>query len=378
MGWISDLLRKNKELATTFDLDFIEEPAKRAYLKRMALNTCIEYMGRSLAQCEFQRRDGPKQIKDMMHYKLNVRPNSDQAAATFWKRVVYKLIYENECLVVLSDTDDLLIADRYNRNEFALYDDTFTNVVVKDYEFKRSFKMSDVFFFEYANEKLSAYVNELFSDYGEIFGRMMNAQMRNYQLRGIVNIKMGKNFNENQDALQAYIDKLYKAFSNSSVAIVPQLEGLEYEELGATKSTSNQSVNELTNLKLAALDDVARIIGIPPALVKGDQAELKDNLLAFKDNGFGALVKMMQDELNAKLYEPHEILAGKYTRIIRKISPLDVPDAIDKAVSSGVFTRNDVRDELGHERSPDPRLDEYMITKNYQTISEGGEMDENN
>ncbi|WP_367301705.1 hypothetical protein [Listeria fleischmannii] len=74
------------------------------------------------------------------------------------------MIYNGECLIILSDTDDFLIADSFAREEFALFDDVFKCVVVKDYEFKRSFKMSEVLYLEYGNTKLSRFLDGLFQD----------------------------------------------------------------------------------------------------------------------------------------------------------------------------------------------------------------------
>lgn len=37
------------------------------------------------------------------YYKLNVKPNTDMSSDTFWQRVIYKLIYDNEVLIIVSD-----------------------------------------------------------------------------------------------------------------------------------------------------------------------------------------------------------------------------------------------------------------------------------
>ncbi|EFR98682.1 gp3, partial [Listeria seeligeri FSL N1-067] len=47
--------------------------------------------------------------------------------------------------------------------------------------------MDDVIFLEYGNERLSAFTDGMFEDYGELFGKMIRAQMRNFQIRGAVN-----------------------------------------------------------------------------------------------------------------------------------------------------------------------------------------------
>ncbi|EOD3710938.1 TPA: phage portal protein, partial [Staphylococcus aureus] len=70
----------------------------------------------------------------------------------------------------------------------------------------------------------------------------------------------------------------------------------------------------------------------------------------------------------------------KDTRIeivgVNKKDPLQYAEAIDKLVSSGSFTRNEVRIMLGEEPSDNSELDEYLITKNYEKAN-SGENDEN-
>jgi HK97 family phage portal protein len=371
LGFVFDRLRKNQELEWLFDLEYLEDISQRAYLKRMALDTCIQFVGRSIAQCHFQVRDGNASIKKELFYKLNVRPNSDQSASTFWETVIYKLIHDGECLIVLSDTEDFLIADRFTRDEFALYDDVFHSVVVKNYEFKRSFKMSDVLFLEYGNIKLSRFLDGLFEDYGEMFGRMINAQLRNYQLRGIVKVGAGQTFDDKrQEKLQNFINKLYGVFNKNSVAIVPQMQGMEYEELSTSRLGSTQSIEELTNLKKSVMNDVAKFLGIPPSLIHGEMADLSNSMKAFEKYCKHHFIRKIQDEMNAKLFTPDEFLKGHQIKIISKGSPLESAESTDKLIASGAFTQNEVREMYGYERGDDPQLDRYILTKNYQTKEE--------
>jgi len=96
MGWLSDVLKRNSELEWMFDLDFIHETSQRAYLKKMALETCINFIGRTISQSDFRFMvNGKRQLNDW-HYLLNVRPNTDQSAADFWQ----KFVYETEKLIL--------------------------------------------------------------------------------------------------------------------------------------------------------------------------------------------------------------------------------------------------------------------------------------
>lgn len=374
MGFLSEIFKRNKEIEWMWDLEFLEDKTTKVYLKKMALNTCVKHIARTIAKSDFRLKSGESSVRDGLYYKLNVRPNTDMSSSSFWEKVIYKLIYDNECLIVLSDTDDFLIADSYVRKEFALYPDVFEGVTVKDYRYNRNFSMDDVIFLEYGNERLAAFTDGMFEDYGELFGRMIRAQMRNFQIRGAVNFKMaGVADDEKQKKLQTYIDKLYAAFNNNEIAIVPQLEGFDYEEFGTSSVNSSQNFDEIKKLRKEMIDYVASILGIPSALLHGDMADLSNNMKAYMEYCIDPLAKKLEDELNAKLFTSSEFLAGEHIKIIHKKDIIENAEAVDKLVASGSFNRNEVRELLGAERIDDPELDKYLITKNYQSADEGGE-----
>ncbi len=377
MGWLSDILRRNSELEWMFDLDLTYETSQRAYLKKMALETCINFIGRTISQSDFRiMKNGKRQYNDW-HYLLNVRPNTDQSAADFWQDFIYKLIYENEALVILTDTNDLLIADDFTRDEFAVYPDIFRDVTVKDYTFQRSFRMDEVIYITYNNEKLTTFMDGMFNDYAELFSRMIEVGLRKNQIRGIVGIDSTQSLNEeNRTKLQKFIDKLFAAFSKNSVAIVPKLKGFEYDEV-ASGDNNGQSIDELTKLKKSLIDDVANILGIPNALIHGDMSEYETSIKAYIKFCIGPLVKKIEDELNAKILTKNEYLKGSRIEVkgVMEKDLIDHAEAVDKLVASGAFTRNEVRELFGKERSDNPALDEFVITKNYQSAGavEGGE-----
>ncbi|MBT2823081.1 phage portal protein [Staphylococcus coagulans] len=383
MGILDSLLRKNKELTWMYDLDLFEDDTTNAYLKRATLQTCIEFIARTLSQTEFKITQNHKPIKDDSYYKLNVRPNTDMSATDFWQKVIYKLIYDNEVLIVVNDTKDLLIVDDFERKKYAMYPDIFKHVVIDEYEFERSFNMDEVIYLTYNNNALGTFIEGMFEDYGTIFGRMIKAQMRNYQIRGVLKMdssKVGKS--EEQEKLQAYVDNVLKAFSNNAVAIAPLTNNLEYQESNNANKGNAAPFNELTNLKKAMVDEVAKALGIPPSLIHGDMADLENAMESYIKFCIKPLLKKFEDELNAKLIAKEELLNGKRIKAISidKKDPLEMAEAIDKLVSSSTFTPNQVLILLGEDPSDDPNMDKYFITKNYTKSNEstvkGGDKDE--
>lgn len=385
---IKDNFSKNKEIEWMFDMEFVNEASERAYLKRMAIDSVLNFVGRTMSTAQFRFKKDNKTVKSDWDYILNVRTGKNKSAGDFWHKFFYRLIYENEVLVILTDDDDLLIADDYNKRKYAIYDYVFEDVTVDDYTFSSKFRMSEVIYLEYNNEELNKITDGLFKDYGELFGRMIEISMRNNQIRATVDVENTGTVNEDKkngetrrERLQRFIDKLYQSVRYSSVSIVPQVKGFKYEEHTNKTGVSNQSLEDVTKMKKSLIDDVSRAVGVPSALVHGEMADLDSNIKAFRKLCIDPLIKKLEDELNSKLLTQAEYKSGKRITIGGVLVPdiFEMATGIDKAVGSGVFSPNDVLEELGRETIDDPLMDKHYITKNYATYEEslkGGEEDD--
>ncbi|MBG9510045.1 portal protein [Bacillus thuringiensis] len=375
IGWISDVLNKNKEIAFMFDVDMFIDTANRVHMKRLAIDTCISFLGRTISQSEFRVKNGEAFEKNELYYRLNVRPNKNMTASTFWEKFIQKLVYDNECLVIQADDEDLLIADDFQHNEYAVFEDTFTNVVVKDYEFKRSFKQSEVIHLKYRNDKLSPLIDGLFADYGDLFGRILSSQKRKNQIRGTVDMDIiGAKTQERVDKLQKFIDDMYQAIGKKDIAIVPQQKGIEYKEVynGSANGPSVEEINKVTN---GFLNQVAMSMGIPTALIYGEMADIEKQTKNYMNFTVKPLLKKISDEVNVKFFEMNEYLEGQRVEVksISYQTIFELAESIDKLISSGAFKGNEVRLEVGYDISDDPNLNKHYITKNYAEMNAGGE-----
>lgn len=379
----SDLFKRNKQIEKDtnefwdyfWDLEFVSDKSERAYLKKMAIDRVLNFVARSVSQSEFKYTNNGKDIKNAWSYKLNVVPNSDNNANDFWQKVTYKLLFDNEILIILSDDNQLLIADDFVRTEYALYPDKFDDVTVKDYTFERTFSRDEVIYIEYNNDKLEKIVTGLFSDYGELFGRMIEVSLRNNQIRATVSVDGNNNaFDEKvQTGLQNFVSKMYKAFSNSSVAIVPKVKGFDYEEHSKGAVNNSQSVDELKKLKKDLVNDVAGAIGVPPSLVHGEMADLDSAIELYFKFCLAPLLNKISSELNRSLITESDYLNGDRIEIIGINQPdiFDLATNIDKLVSSGTFNRNEIRKKVGYDEAEG--LSEFVITKNYTDLKGGEE-----
>jgi HK97 family phage portal protein len=377
LGFLDAVFKRNSELGFMFDVEMFVDTSNRIHMKRLAVDTCASFLGRTISQSEFRiKRNGEFQ-KDELYYRLNVRPNKNVTASTFWQTVAKKLIYDNECLIIQSDDEDLLIADDFQHHRYAVKEDYFSNVTVRDYLFKRTFKQSEVIHLKYTNEKLSPLIDGLFTDYGDLFGRILSSQKRKNQIRATVDMDMlSAKSKEHQAKLQEFINNMYKAVDGKDVAIIPQQPGFKYEEK-SSGGNAGQSVDEINKVTNGFLDQVAMAIGIPVSLLRGDMADIEKqtkNYMMFTVNPF---LKKIRDEGNYKFFTKQNYLKGDRVEIkaISYNSIFDIADKVDKLVSSGAFTGNEIRLEARYEPSSDEKLNRHYITKNYTEMdsTEGGE-----
>lgn len=383
MGFLNRIFNRNKKLGYSFDLDFMElfeRKSERVHMKRLAIETCISFLARTVSQTEFRVRDGDEYVKDELYYRLNTRPNKNMTASTFWQKFISKLIYDNEVLVIQADDGDLLIADDFYQKEYAVYEDVFTDVVVRDFEFKRSYKQSEVIHLKYGNEKLSYLLDSLFSDYGDLFGYILRGQQRKNQLRATVDMDMlSAKSAEHQAKLQEFIDNMYEAVEKKDVAIIPQQPGFKYDEQSGN-GIAGQSVDEINKVTNGFFDQVATAIGIPVSLIRGDMADVDKQTKNYMFFTVSPLLKKIKEESDVKFFTKKENLDGKCLEI-RKPQYRDIFDmatAIDKLVSSSAFNGNEIRDAVGYERTDEEIHNTYFITKNYSKADEaleGGEED---
>lgn len=363
------------------NFDDLMESVQKAYLKALAVDKLAELMARLFSKAEFRFLKDGERVASSWSYLVNVRPNLAEGAARFWQRVIYRLIVDNEVLIVLSDDDQLLLADSYVRREYALYEERFESVVVKGYTFKRSFARSEVIFIQYNNCHLEHYLSELFADYHKLHDRMVESLARNNQIRGTLNVKGASQFTPKQtEILKKYSERLFTAFKERSVAIVPMIDQVDYAELTNKSANSLLSVEELKRLKHQFEDEVAGLIGIPVVLLHGDVAGIEEARQSFVSDCLKPLIKKVIDELTANFISKYDFEGGYRLEISRVIERdlLTLSSSIDKVVSSGAFRINEVRHELGYE--PIEEGHQIIRTKNYEVAeaTEKGGDDEAN
>ena len=123
-----------------------ENTGNELYARELAFWTAINLIANAISKCEFRTFRAHGEIKEQNYYKWNIEPNINQNSSEFLRGIIARLYRFNECLVI-EQSGNLLIADSFKVNEFALFENIFSEVRVGDFTFNRTFLQSEVLHF---------------------------------------------------------------------------------------------------------------------------------------------------------------------------------------------------------------------------------------
>lgn len=355
--------------------------ATKLAIEKFAVNVAVNLISGCISKCEFKTYLRNKEVKQDEYYLWNIEPNKNQNSSEFIQEFVSKLLKNNECLVV-DVNGQLIIADSFYQREYALVENIFENVTRKDFTFNRTFKMSEVLYFKLNNEDMSILLANLMNGYNELLTMATGKYKRSGGRKGIVRLdKIITGDEKQKEAINDLFEKQFKSYFESENAVLNLTKGVEYEEKngdGNKKSTSE--IVDIQNLIKEAFERVAQALKIPPALLKGDIADIEkvtDNFLTFC---IDPLVDMICEEINRKRYGKEDYLKGSYvdidTTCIRHIDIFAIAEKVDKLIASGMYSIDELRRKLRDTLIKTDWSEKHWITKNYQDINtlEGGEV----
>lgn len=345
------------------------------YIREMALWSAINLVANAISKCEFKTFVNGEETKGREWYLWNIEPNKNQNSSAFIREWIAKLMIHNECLIV-EQNGELLIADSFEHKEYALYNDVFSGVTVGDFTFSRFFNQSEVLYFRLHSKNMRAVTDGLYSSYSQLISYSMNAYRRSRGTKGVFKYEsIPVAGSQEKVAFDALINEKIGKWLTSDNAALPLGKGQSWEEK-SQKTYASESTRDIR----AQIDDVsdftAKAFGIPPALLRGDVAGTKDALEQFLTFCIIPLADTLEEEINRKRNGYVDVINGTRTKIdIRSIKHFDVLDmatSVEKLISSGCYSINEIREILGEERIDEPFADEHLLTKNIGALSGSG------
>ncbi|MDY2752690.1 MAG: phage portal protein [Blautia obeum] len=386
---------KSIEVTSKDITEFIDrEEWNRLALYEFALHSGINIIANALSACEVRTFKNWEEAYNNQYYLWNYEPNMNMNASQFKQKLVWSLIYKNECLIIQTGKGDLLIADSYEHEQYALYQDTFRNVTVgmdngngisKPYTFQKSFKMEDVLYYRLSNRNITALMNQLMDDYERLLESAVQKFYKSGGERGTVTIDANastatygvkedgtpRTFN---DVYRDLLNNQFKEYFKSPNAVLPLFKGFDYQQKGGEASKKSTSeIKDVTDITDEIYERVANALQIPPALLKGDVADvtsLTKNLITF---AIDPVAKMIETENNRKLYR-EEVLNGNYQMIdtsrIIHMTAAELATASDKMISCGGWNIDDIRRKAGDAPLNTEWSKKHFLTKNYEELND--------
>lgn len=351
-----------------YDLDL------NAKYRILIVESSVELISKTVARAEFQTFMNGKEKKGTNYYLLNVEPNQNISASTFWKGVIRKLLIDGESLVLVQN-NKLYLADSFQRQEYVFKENTYSDIKIKDYSLNDLWKESQVLYLNYDNEKIRYAINTVYDDFSKLIASSIKGYQNSKARKGKLKIptNLSKELDSEED-LQKHIAASMKDFMDPSKdAIYPESDGFEYTEIAESKgSKSNDSGRETKNFVNDVFDFIAVGFGIPPSLLKGDTVDTQDAVNNFLTFCINPLAKLIQDEVNRKMYGKNDYLNNSYLKVdttnIKAVDLKDISNSIELLNRNGALTIDDTLRILGKEPIGGDLGSMRFVTKNLELL----------
>lgn len=392
----SEVTISSDELAGLVDREKLTELS----LYEFALCSGINIIANALSACEIRTFVNNKEIHGEEYYLWNYSPHYNYNANEFLQKIVWNLIYKNECLVV-ETRGGLVVADSYEHEVYALYQDVFRNVIVNSdsqngiphpYTFPQSFRMEDVLFYRLSSRNIKSILDYLMEGYRSLLETAVDKFQKSAGERGILtidgNAAAGQNYGTKPDGtLRTFNDvftemmnERFKSYFNAKNAVMPIWKGFDYQIKGSEASKrSTSEVKDITDMTTEITTKVANALQIPPQLMLGTAAEVKQltrNLITF---GIRPIADVIETENNRKR-SGREVLRGTYQMIdLTGIEYTDIFEAAQGAynlLGSGASI-DEIRVLTGRPELGTKWSRKHLISKNFadlETIEDLGKI----
>lgn len=384
-AFFTDLLTgKSREAAFRQEMEAVYDSSEYQAISECIfdMNIGINMIANAIAKCEFQTRIRGKNVKKDEYYLWNYAPNKNESSTYFIKKMVSKLLKNNECLVY-ELSGQLFVADGYTMSDDVVREKVFSNVSTGSFSVNRVFGMSEVLYFKNNNENMTALLNGIINSYDTLVQTAYEKFYKSGGEKGILTIDaqkilgdaklLGKTYEEIMDEM---MNVRFKKFYNSRNAVLPLFNGYSYESNGAKESTkkSTSELKDFIDVNDEIKKKAAGALNIPYALYAGEIADIDALMDEFITITIEPLCDILQTEINRKR-SGKEILNGTGLNIdTSSISYIDIfknAEKSDKLISSGLYSINELRHKLNEPEIDSSIGDTHYITKNYDIMKEG-------
>lgn len=376
--WFLGLFNKD-----TLTLDVaIAELAAEAFYKELAVQSCVNLIANAISRSEFLTFENGKDKKGENYYLFNVEPNQNKSSSKFWRDVVHKLVYNNECLVIQKDSK-FYVADSFDTSKNPFKENVYKNIVIDGLNLNDTYMESQVFHFELHDEKIKSIIEGVYNSYSKLIAASTANYKKNNARRGTLIIPTNyPQTDKAQKELENLLSKKFKRFFEAEGgAVLPLTNGMTYTELASNIGikTGGEGGRDIRAFIDDIFDFVAIAFQVPPQLIKGNVADTDKAVNNFLTFCINPLAKLITDEVNRKLYGKKAYLERTYIKLdttrIRNVDITDIASPLDILIRIGAYSVDDCLKVLGMEPLETEWSKARWMTKNYERIEQRSEGD---
>ncbi len=340
-------------------------------LQQMAFWAIVRKIGSAVASVKWETYRRGRAVEANESWCWNVEPNPNQTREEFFQALVGQLFRKKEALVVEVGRNARYVADSF-ACEKHLSGDIYSSVTTHEHQLPGIFKEQDVMHITYEGMSYQEIMASVSDAQGKLIKSASSSYVRNQGMRGILKIDDTTHAAPGfEDEYEELVNDKFKKFFNAENAVLPLFSGYEFdmkESTGGSTKSSLSGTRDIRSLYDDIIELTAQTMGVPLSVVTGKQP-MKEDFTQFITSCVMPIVKMFCEEANRKIYGRTLVAAGTYMRAnyngIRYADMFDLAEPIDKLISSGVFSVNDIRQCLGLDRINEEWADQHWITKNY-------------
>ncbi|HAA5817646.1 TPA_asm: phage portal protein [Listeria monocytogenes] len=387
-SWVSGFFNEEQRTLNLTDTVWCSIPSeklKELSIKKWAIDSCANKIANTLSCAEVLTYEKGEEVRKKNWYLFNIEANQNQNATEFWKKAIYKLVYDNEALIFMQG-ENIYVADSFTKNDKALYENTYINVTLKNFTFTKEFKESEILHLTLNNESIKSIIDGFYLLYGDLISAAVNKYKKLNSRKIIVKLKaMFGQTPEAEEKLRVMLSERMKKFLAEGDSALPVEDGMEIDELaGDSKIAESRDIKKMID---DVFEMVANSFNIPLGLAKGDTVGLSEQVNSFLMFSINPIAEMFTDEGNRKFYGRDSVLERTYMKLdttrIKVQDIQEIASSMDVLFHIGVNTIDDNLRMIGREPVMSPETQERFVTKNYAPLGEneedlkGGDINEN-
>lgn len=388
MGIFSAKNKETDKMEMFFDY-ILQQKEKKLSIKKFAIEHAIDLIAKTISKCEikYYKYDSIKKkiIEDNKcdtYYKLNIKPNKNEAATSFFYMVISSLLREKSILLITLN-EQLYFSKSFDVTDYVIKENKYFNIELTDSfgdteYISKTLLEKDVIRMSYKNCDIRKAIDDYFNEYETL----LNASSSNFIHKNIPKYRL--KIPGNQPAMKdpvtlkdvsydEYKKKIAEGLFDEQEAIILLSEHFELENLNGEKV---QTSEDYRNLLKKWSDDVAMAFNIPLDVFYGSKTDKSTGTNDFITFAINPIIAMIEDNLNAKLISKENYLKGEKFVInklnIKHFDIFDVSGPIDKLSANG-FSHNDNRSFLDLPTVDEDWANEHRFTKNYSELKGGDE-----